>query len=229
MVIMYIAGIALFLVGIGAIVSAGACIMAIEFGRRRCPITYISISDRQNGRAGEILKVRKRKYKDGTEGFEAKRTVVDGGLCALFMKWTPVNSMEKGFMMTKKTGGVLALSYSPCEHVELPIDMIKDDERLKLIVQTIEVGNWYRMALKQTVLSKLLNPKDGFWAKHPGAVIIMSGIIVLMLLVVGLIFIPQISTAHNAQISATLKGLTNAFESLGVSISGAASGAQVVR
>jgi len=226
---MGIVSVALFLVGVGAISSFGICIMAIEMGRKKAPITYLSISERQGATAGEILRVRKKKYKDGTSGYEAKRAVLDGGIGCLFAKWTPVNPIERGYMMTKKTGGVIAITYSPCDNVELPTELHRDEKSLKMIVQTIDVGNWYRGALKQTVLSKLLNPKEGFWSKHPGAVIIMAGIIVFMMMIVGLIFIPQLATTHNAQLTSMIQSLSNSFSELGTNIGAAGSGAQVMR
>jgi hypothetical protein len=219
----------LMFLGIGVMAGVGICVMAIETARKKAPIIYFSISDRQNGSACEILKVRKTTYKDGTKGFESKPTVMGSGIGAMFAKWTPVNPIERQYTLTKKGGGVGVITFSPCENVELPVELKKDEERLKLIVQTIDVGNWYRGALKSTVLSKLLNPKEGFWAKHPGAVIIMSGIIVLMLLVVGLVFIPQIATSHNAQLTSMISSLSDSFTNLGVNIGASTGGATVIR
>lgn len=222
-------GTILILVGMGAFVGFGVSIMAIEIARKQTPLIYFSITERQNGMAGEILKVRRKTYKDGTKGFEAKKCVLDAGIGAIFTKWMPVNDIDPKLAMTKKSGGTAALTYSPCDNVQLPIKLEKNEQALTLIVQSIKVGNWYRGAVKKMFLLPLLNQKEGFWGKHPAAAVIMAGLIVFMLLIVGLIFIPQVATAHNAQLTEMIGTLSNSLSTLGVNVGAATSGANVLQ
>lgn len=219
----------IMLMGMGVAITAGITVMLIEVGRKSWPVTYVSIEDRQNGRIAILKKAKEMKFKDGSKGWVSKPTILGSGIGALFAKPTPVNPMERATLINNKSGGAFALSCSPCENIELPVEIHTNKKEAEMIVQYIDVSNWYREALKKTALAPILNPKEGFFNKHPSAAIIMGGLIVIIMLVIFGTIIQPFLTQNNAALASTVANVISQFNNLGVSAGNAVSGVNVIQ
>ena len=210
----------LLFIGFGLLIGLAIPIMAITLGKKQYPHLYINFIERQNGIVAEVLKARLVKKKDTKDWF-VKVPVLSGGIGALFGKETIINDPDETMAITNKAGGIIMITRQASPNVLLPckIEILKDENKLNLILKYINIGNWYKGKVKFNAKSEILHPKT-FLGQHPEIKIIAAGITFVMIMVIYTAMVHPILMQMMSEQSQAVTGFTQAIRDLTSSIGG---------
>ena len=214
----------LMLVGMGMMIAFALVIAMIEMQRRAYPYTFISIEERQGNLTSEILKGKEVTDKKGVKQFFLFKTFLSSGLGALFQR-KPIlaNLPDKTMAIVKKSGGGMIIALNPADNTYVPVSVRNNSGTIELISQDIDIRNWYKYSLEQTMRMKILRPATA-WEKWQPALIIMAGILCLIIIVVG----NQVISNNTAAISGQLASVADAVNGLSGNVGGAISGSNLI-
>lgn len=213
-----------FGMAMGALLAFAGAMIAIQVNKKSYPYTFLNIEERQGGIVTEILKGKEFVNKDGTKNFILKPTILDNGFGAIKGKKILTAIPDKALTLVKKSGGVLAITFSPAENIYMPIAILKDKEKIEMIVRDTDARNWYKYTLESMLRHKLLNPKTT-WQERAPALIIGAGFVVIILFIIyGTVLHPML-ISQNAELAGSVANAISAFNNLGTSASSAIGGA----
>jgi len=208
----------IFLIGFGIMIGIAIPVLIITVGKKQYPHLYVNFTERQNGTVVEILKARLVKKKDSKDWF-VKTPVLVGGIGAMFSKETIINDPDETMAITNKNGGIVMITRSISPNVLLPckVDIMKDENKLNLIIKYINIGNWYKGKVKFNAKSEILHPKT-FLGMHPEVKIIAAGITFVMIMVIYTAMVHPILVQMMAEQSSAVTGFTEAIKGLTASL-----------
>jgi hypothetical protein len=213
----------LLCIGLGILIGVAIPILAIFMNKRMYPHIYVNFTERQNGMVAEILKARRVKKKDSKDWF-VKKPVLVNGIGAMFAPETIINDPDETLAITNKSGGVIMVTRSASDNIMLPCEVaiVKDTNKLDLIIKYINIGNWYKGKVKFNAKSEILHPKT-FLGQHPEVKIIAAGIIFVMIMVIYTAMVhPILIQLMNSQ-AGPYTQFADAINNLATSVGGAGS------